>query len=226
MPRPFGLAHDQLHVVVFGDGEGEREWNFALALEPKDIGALHIEPLWPGPQGSAGADPRQFNHRSTPLRVTWNDVRLLLGADLPAVCWGRLVDAHGRGLADNDVLKAAHHGSRSSQHPDIVRAVAQHRVTTARLTSRLPDFRDGHGVELLLAGGNRLHCTALSFDCPAGDLSRLEGRGVQYPATSGFGTTVPVPPRASAPDSWHVTTFDGSGAVACSSGSMARHVTG
>lgn len=80
-------------------GDSEREWNFALALEPKDIGALHVEPLWPGPQTSRADDPRQFNHLSTPLVVTWNDVRLLLGADLPAVCWGRLVDAHGHGLA-------------------------------------------------------------------------------------------------------------------------------
>ncbi|HEY8493436.1 MAG TPA: DNA internalization-related competence protein ComEC/Rec2 [Myxococcota bacterium] len=97
----------------------------------REIGDLHVEPLWPPPGETAGSR----NDRSLALRVAVGGRRVLLPGDLEAEAERRLL-ASGVPLAA-DVLKLAHHGSRTSSTAPWLAAVGGAvAVASAPRTSR------------------------------------------------------------------------------------------
>ncbi len=81
------------------------------------LGDLVVAPLWP-PRGADGSR----NARSLVVRVSVGGRALLLTGDLDAAAEGALV-ASGAALA-SDVLKLAHHGSRTSSSERFLEAVS------------------------------------------------------------------------------------------------------
>ncbi len=75
--------------------------------EVRKLGGARIETLWPPPTG----DPAKFNENSLTLLVRFGEHEFLLTGDLEEEGEAAIADAIG---ADGEVLKAAHHGSRTS----------------------------------------------------------------------------------------------------------------
>jgi competence protein ComEC len=85
----------------------------------RDLGGARIEVL--GPKGGATM-ARSTNDNSLVLRVSWAGRALLLPGDVERDAEAELL-SWGAGLRA-DVLKAPHHGSRTSSTPDFLAAVA------------------------------------------------------------------------------------------------------
>ncbi len=85
---------------------------------PLWIGDLRVTPLWPPPY----AAPESSNNRSLVVRVEVGNTSLLLPGDVEAAAEQGLV-ASGASLR-SDVLKLAHHGSRTSSIASLLAAVA------------------------------------------------------------------------------------------------------
>jgi competence protein ComEC len=82
-----------------------------------DFGSLRVAPLWPPP----GSAPASDNDRSLVVRIDAAGRRALLPGDLETSAEGALL-ASGADLRA-DVLKLAHHGSRTSSSPAFLAAV-------------------------------------------------------------------------------------------------------
>lgn len=103
-----------------------------------------------------------YNEMSSAMVVTWRNCQLLLGADLVNLRgWNSLEDAHGAlAFSHTTAMKVAHHGSKEAQHPVALGSpppTARTYVATPYSRGRkVPDFRDGEDVELLLDVMDRL----------------------------------------------------------------------
>jgi competence protein ComEC len=117
-----------------------------------DIGEVRIEVLHPGPDaGGASA-----NDASLVLKVTLGEVSFLFPGDIEAEGEGALLA--GEGLASS-VVKAPHHGSRTSSSSSFVeRARPGHVVFCVGLRNRF-GFPQPEVVERYRAQGCALHRT-------------------------------------------------------------------
>lgn len=75
--------------------------------EAREVGEALIETLWPPPTG----DPARFNENSLTLLVRFGEHEFLLTGDLEEAGEAAVAGAIG---VDGEVLKAAHHGSKTS----------------------------------------------------------------------------------------------------------------
>ncbi len=142
---------------------------YRIELEP----SVTLEVLNP-PERPIGGSAADRNNNSVVLRLVYGETSVLLAADIEAEAEGRLVRS---GLAlESTVLKAAHHGSRTSSTAaflakvDPVLAVVSagadnryghpHREVEARLTETVGDdllYRtDRHGTVELISDGESL----------------------------------------------------------------------
>jgi competence protein ComEC len=103
------VAHER-GVAVHERGQGDA---------PARYGDLVVAALWPPGGGATGVSS---NDRSLVVRVDLNGRRVLFPGDLEAGAEARLL-ASGADLRA-EVLKLAHHGSRSSSTPSFLAAVA------------------------------------------------------------------------------------------------------
>jgi competence protein ComEC len=90
-----------------------------LCGRPRHFGAARIDVLWPCPAFDAGFDP---NDNSLVMRVTYGARALLFTGDIEAHAEAALLA--DRSLLRADVLKVAHHGSRTSSGEAFLTAVA------------------------------------------------------------------------------------------------------
>jgi len=89
----------------------ETEIRFApeLCETPHEFGGARLQVLWPCPRYDPGLE---LNDNSVVLEVRLGDVRFLFTGDIESAAEARLVEM-GR-VRPADVLKVAHHGSRTS----------------------------------------------------------------------------------------------------------------
>ncbi len=113
---------------------GDREFiEFAAAADSKGIplvligagdslafGAVRVSVLWPSPSNNLQA--RSSNDDSLVLQIHYGDRRILLLADIERKAEGSLLYEAREALAA-DVVKVAHHGSRTSSTAGLVAAV-------------------------------------------------------------------------------------------------------
>ena len=136
------------HPVPYDSGAYEA-WRSAVDMEGAavtharagqsivtDDGVL-IQVLGPPTSLIGGADP-DVDNASVVLRIVYGKVSFLLAADLFAP--GERVLVAGGSTLDSDVLKVAHHGSRSSSTEELLTAVSP----TAAVVSAGKDNRFGH----------------------------------------------------------------------------------
>ncbi len=116
---PRGALRDRAFagLVAAARERGVRVEERGLGDAPLLRSGLRVEFLWPPPR----ADERGENDRSLVLRVDLAGVRALLPGDLEASGEAALLEAEARVGAD--VLKLAHHGSRSSTTSELLGAV-------------------------------------------------------------------------------------------------------
>lgn len=92
-------------------------WRVLFGGQTVKMGRWHFQVLHPG-----AGERRGRNDRSLVLLASYGEVRMLLTGDIEAATESRLVRAQGRELRA-DLLKVAHHGSRTSTSEAFLRAV-------------------------------------------------------------------------------------------------------
>ena len=113
----------------------------------------------------------ETNAGSVVVRVVYGENEFMLTGDAPKVIEGLLVSAYGDSL-QSDVLKAGHHGSKTSSNPYFVEAVAPHYVVYSRGCGN----RYGHPAPETVALFQKLSIPALDT-CQSGTVVfRSNGR--------------------------------------------------
>jgi len=113
------------------------------------------------------------NALSTVLEVTFGDVSIILGGDLPvkdgtgtiATGWDRVLASHEH-LVHHGAMKVPHHGSRDALHGDLIKPVPKRSrawMLTPYNSSSLPRLNDDDGLEQLLEGQSPVMLTAPSL---------------------------------------------------------------
>ena len=106
------------------------------------LDGMEFDILWP-----IGEDVRETNAASIVLLVTYGDMKVLLTGDAPAAVEEYLVTAFPGRLADVDILKAGHHGSKTSTAP----AFLAHTKPNAFVYSMKAGNHYGHPHESVLS---------------------------------------------------------------------------
>lgn len=146
--------YDVGHIIDSGVEKGTRAWDVTLdAIRAEvDVGAsrttaragqrldlgggAYADILYPTTDVSRVKDT---NAGSVVMRVVYGDTSIMLTGDAPSKVEQELFLKWGYGL-DSDVLKAGHHGSKTSSLPDFVDSVSPEYV----VFSRGCDNRYGH----------------------------------------------------------------------------------
>jgi hypothetical protein len=189
------------------------------------VGAARVTVLSPHPAVQARAEAgnaMSLNRLSSALAVEWEEVRLVLGADLPATDSVRIFkDWPEAAPGDHVGLKVPHHGSRASQAICLAQPTDDRRrwwgLTPWNKGSKLPRFELGEGVELMLRYVESLFLTSLPHetDLTSDEVTRDEiHRAI---ARSRFGDDMVLEylsDAADAPDAWLAASFGADGAIA------------
>jgi hypothetical protein len=136
-----------------------------LANSSCRMGAATVEVLHPAspPQ----TQPRDLNRISSPMLISWNRCRILLGADLPRPGWSAVgrSRAAAHELAGAHVLRASHHGAKGAQHPVAIGGGPPRDrpciVTPFNRGRGLPSYADTHGIDQLLTTHTKVGVTAV-----------------------------------------------------------------
>lgn len=170
--------YDVAYVLEPGIGNTTRAWNLfvdAVEAEPDvthvvaragqrlDLGGgAYADVLYPDRDVSKVKDT---NAGSVVLRVVYGETSVMLTGDAPTKVEQELFLAHGYGL-DSDVLKAGHHGSKTSSFPDFVESVSPDYV----VFSRGCDNRYGHPAPSVVSYFESLNIKILDT-CEDGTIS-------------------------------------------------------
>lgn len=165
--------------------EPQSRWELDPAAPPVQFADATVEVLTPLEatinHNRTAVDPN-YNELSSAMLVSWRECRLLLGADLINIRgWNSLEAVHGAlAFSHTTAMKVAHHGSKEAQHtialgnpPPTARTYVGTPYSRGR---KVPDFRDGEDVELLLGVMDRLlmtgHHGPLPLDSGTQDVPR------------------------------------------------------
>jgi len=141
-----------------------------MRREDFEMDGVLVEVLTPFPE--MGSAATSSNNRSVVIRLTYRDRRFLLTGDIERQVESKLVATHDD--LRSDVLKVAHHGSRTSSTSDFLARVAP-RFAVISVASPSP-FGHPHEEALtrLRATGARLlmtsHCGAIAISTDGRDL--------------------------------------------------------
>jgi hypothetical protein len=190
--------------------EPATRWDLRVGLTPlvlptgNDASPLVLEPLWPPPGMAYPGGSDGWNRISTPMRLTWNAVEVLLGADLAGGHWPDVAQLHGHvSLGAHAGLKVAHHASANDQHLSVlVDGRDRCWVVTPFTNKRLPDPGPDGGLSTLLAHVDQVRVTSLPFPLPSWRVDRatVNSAGQLSPAESGYESAPRL--RADPEESW------------------------
>ena len=137
---------------------------------PREMAGMRVDVLWP----QAADGNCDDNDRSIVLRLSYGGRRVLLTGDIEAAAEERLLHRHaGTGALEADVLKIAHHGSRTSSTAGFVAAVAPKLAVASVGRNNRYGFPAGAVVERLRGLGT----TVLRTDTAGAVLVRLAADG-------------------------------------------------
>lgn len=165
-----------LAAIHFAWRSPDRRWDLTAGSSRK-IGEAVVTVLYPDDEARRRTGITDLNQSSSPLLVEWHNLRLVLGADLPAREWRR-VAAHTQ-VNRHHALKVSHHASRGSV-TDVLTPDTPSRLWIATPWNRktkLPRFEDGEGVSEILRQVHELNLTAL----PTSPARPLPSRRVTRP---------------------------------------------
>lgn len=129
----------------------------------RSVGGATLVALHP-PEGTPAPPREQANALCNAVLLTWNECRLLLGADLEHAGWASVAERHGAlQIFAHAGAKVPHHGSAGALH-EVWCDGARGRVwalTPWNRGRKLPRFEDGEGLDRMLAHVDRVHLTGL-----------------------------------------------------------------
>jgi beta-lactamase superfamily II metal-dependent hydrolase len=163
-------------IMRIWEEEPECRWELHAGVSPLRLGAATIDVLSPPPatvdRVLATSRP-DLNRISGAMLLTWDNCRVLLGADLTHPGWDEVEQAYGAlHFADAAGIKVSHHGSEGAQHPIALgEPPARERPSLLSPYNRgkkVPNFADDQDVDLLLRLSSRLYLTAHHGPLPPG----------------------------------------------------------
>ncbi len=103
------------------------------------------------------------NELSSAILLTWQRVKLLLGADVPNPHWAEICEVFAdQRLNVHQAMKAPHHGSEEALDDGILQGDPDRFwFITPYSPKRVPRFEDGRGIHRMLQHVNALHLTGL-----------------------------------------------------------------
>jgi len=157
------------------------------------------------------------NAYSTPVLVSWDQVRIVLGADLPTAQWGSVLDRpRETELSDHGALKVSHHGSTEALPDELVRSGDRDSLavlTPWHLGGRiLPKLGPEGGVSWLLARRSAVSLTspgrAIRDDLPRQlPLAQFADAVTRRPLPGGV-ASVEITRSYEPDESWVAATFN------------------
>lgn len=141
-----------------------------LCEQPHRFGDARVDLLWPCPRYDPELD---LNDNSLTIRVTFGSRSFLLTGDLEAESERRLIDANRIQAAD--VLKVAHHGSKTSTSPSFLQAV---RPSIAVMSSGASN-RYGHPSPAVVARLQAAGARVVRTDVHGGVIIRTDGERLE-----------------------------------------------
>ena len=107
-----------------------------------------------------------LNEISTAIRVTWNQVTILLGADIPGQTWQDIGGAFGD-LGNHQGMKVPHHGSKNAFDVSFGAGARDRLWIITPFKRGLPLKRCGGGLQQALGFVDQVHLTSLPYrhDC-------------------------------------------------------------
>ena len=204
--------------------EPSSRWELHSGADALKIEAASIRVLTPLPETvehcRSVASP-DYNEMSSAMVITWHDCELLLGADLVnRRGWDSLAIVHGElRFAHTTAMKVAHHGSKEAQHSfalGIPPATDRTYLATPYSRGRkVPDFRDGEDVELLLDVMHRLRLASHHGPRPADAATTDTRRQALLPLSAVAGPLTIDLDVASPPidDCWVAARWGGDGTL-------------
>ncbi len=169
--RKGAVEHALAAIQDRWERESSSRWELR-AGSSREIGDARLEVLFPDDatlEKYRSRAPHDPNRLASPVLVEWKHARLLLGADLIATDWNKLIKLpalrHLTFPIEPHAYKVAHHGSENAIAPKAVghRTGATWLLTPFCRGPGLPSYADGGGVQRLLAITDALHVTR----CPA-----------------------------------------------------------
>jgi competence protein ComEC len=141
-----------------------------LCGKPRRFGEAQLEVLWPCPRYDPELD---LNDNSVTIRLTFGQRSFLLTGDLESESERRLVEAHR--IEPVDVLKVAHHGSKTSTSPGFVDAA---RPSWAVISSGAGN-RYGHPSPTVIGRLRSGGATVFRTDVHGGVVMRTDGQHLE-----------------------------------------------
>ena len=120
-----GVRKESFAYEAFNQMVSTRGPHVIIAGDTREIilGSMHITILHPT-ASVADTQPRDVNDSSIVARVTVFDTSLLLTGDISSTIERALVKKYGSEALDADILKVAHHGSKSSSDKAFLEAAS------------------------------------------------------------------------------------------------------
>lgn len=131
--------------------------------DTKEVGPARIKVLHPDNEAvEAGRRSGRMNRLSSAMLIEWEEMRLVLGADVETVDW-ESVGAWLGDLGAHACLKVPHHGADSGLGRCWMTGESERLwiVTPFNKGGRLPDFGDGRGLASLLEVVSPIRMTGL-----------------------------------------------------------------
>lgn len=142
----------------------ESEWRTWKSTS-RTVGDAKVSVLHPAEDFARKYTGDDDNELSSAVILTWKDVRLLLGADVPNPYWATISDENAE-LNVHQLLKVPHHGSDEALDDGFL--VGDHNrlciltpYNGGKKRKKLPHFEDGRGVQRILQNVDALYLTGL-----------------------------------------------------------------
>jgi beta-lactamase superfamily II metal-dependent hydrolase len=139
----------------------ESEWRTWKTTD-RGVGDANVSVLHPAEDFARQYTGKDDNELSCAVILTWKDVRLLLGADVPNPHWAT-ISAENAELNVHQLLKVPHHGSDEALDDGFL--TGDHSriciLTPYNKGEKLPHFEDGRGVQRILQNVDAIYLTGL-----------------------------------------------------------------
>ena len=147
---------------TWNKNDSQKWMTFRNAVKP--LAGATFTPLHPvNPLGASDWNAASPNDMSSAMLVEWNDLRLLLGADVTNSSWPDIA-AIFPDLADHHVMKVPHHGSKEAIHGSFGNGSSDRVwVVTPYANSRLPRADKDDGMSSILNCVSQFELTSLPF---------------------------------------------------------------
>ncbi|MGH9025481.1 MAG: MBL fold metallo-hydrolase [Acidimicrobiia bacterium] len=232
VPHRRGTSSTRLHLAAsvddalaaireaWEDESTDRIWRLAPGPDAdRMLGDVLVEVLSPSREeveAVLATENPDLNAISTAMRVTWQELEFVLGADLTTDGWHGVDSRRGGTGAAAAMHKGSHHGSSTAHHPWALGSAppVDRAVAITPYSVKVPNFDLGRDVDLLHQTIGSLRMTAVRGVAATAPLTMTTAdvRSHRAGTFAGLLAVLENPPHL-AWDAWWAWSFDETGVV-------------